>query len=160
MESHVININLPKLVEEARGRRKKNRFATPFLAALAVKGIIMSMTYKSIAVVAGTALIIGKTQFLTPSWHTCKRRDTLMCVWSRSRQNGTCSRRHPRPEEAGQRRKGENHRRDRQASDAFLKPHTFELLWGRWRSLSPIHTQWWRDDDIGQHKPRLLLELI
>lgn len=69
MDTHQIEINVPRLfsmgqkqsgliVEE--GRKKMNKFLGPFLAAVAIKGGILTMAYHSIAIVAGKALIIGK----------------------------------------------------------------------------------------------------
>lgn len=69
MDTHQIEINVPRLfsmgqkqggviVEE--GRKKMSKFLGPFLAAVAIKGGILTMAYHSIAIVAGKALIIGK----------------------------------------------------------------------------------------------------
>ncbi|XP_017779030.1 PREDICTED: uncharacterized protein LOC108564456 [Nicrophorus vespilloides] len=57
--SRSINFDFSKIADEAR-RRKKDKLTGPFLAAIAIKGTIMSMAYKTIAAMAGTALIIGK----------------------------------------------------------------------------------------------------
>lgn len=67
MESHQVSVNVPRLlasdetprlVEE--GRKKMKKYLGPFLAAIAIKGGILTMVYHSIAIVAGKALIIGK----------------------------------------------------------------------------------------------------
>ncbi|XP_001849689.2 uncharacterized protein LOC6040252 [Culex quinquefasciatus] len=69
MDSHQLSLNVPRmfasgqqetgrLVEE--GRKKMKKYLGPFLAAMAIKGGILTMVYHSIAIVAGKALIIGK----------------------------------------------------------------------------------------------------
>lgn len=67
MDSHQVSVNVPRLlasnetprlVEE--GRKKMKKYLGPFLAAMAIKGGILTMVYHSIAIVAGKALIIGK----------------------------------------------------------------------------------------------------
>ncbi|XP_050087569.1 uncharacterized protein LOC126572368 [Anopheles aquasalis] len=69
MDSHQLQLNVPRmlvsgqqetgrLVEE--GRKKMKKYLGPFLAAMAIKGGILTMVYHSIAIVAGKALIIGK----------------------------------------------------------------------------------------------------
>lgn len=67
MDSHTVQLSLPRLlaseatprlVEE--GRKKMKKYLGPFLAAMAIKGGILTMVYHSIAIVAGKALIIGK----------------------------------------------------------------------------------------------------
>lgn len=69
MDSHQVAVNVPrllsstetpKLVEE--GRKKMKKYMGPFIAALALKGGILTMVYHSIAIVAGKALIIGNTR--------------------------------------------------------------------------------------------------
>lgn len=71
METHQIEINVPRLfstvqkqggilVEEGRKKKNEMKFLGPFLAAVAIKGGILTMAYHSIAIVAGKALIIGK----------------------------------------------------------------------------------------------------
>jgi hypothetical protein len=67
MDTHQVSINVPRLIasNDARqfveeGRKKYKKYMGPFLAALALKGGILTMVYHSIAVVAGKALIIGK----------------------------------------------------------------------------------------------------
>lgn len=67
MDTHQVSVNVPRmlassetprLVEE--GRKKMKKYLGPFLAAMAIKGGILTMVYHSIAIVAGKALIIGK----------------------------------------------------------------------------------------------------
>ncbi|KFB38742.1 AGAP004134-PA-like protein [Anopheles sinensis] len=69
MDGHQLQLNVPRmlvagqqetgrLVEE--GRKKMKKYLGPFLAAMAIKGGILTMVYHSIAIVAGKALIIGK----------------------------------------------------------------------------------------------------
>ncbi|XP_052868197.1 uncharacterized protein LOC128274131 [Anopheles cruzii] len=69
LDSHQLQLNVPRmlvsgqqetgrLVEE--GRKKMKKYLGPFLAAMAIKGGILTMVYHSIAIVAGKALIIGK----------------------------------------------------------------------------------------------------
>lgn len=67
MDSHEVSLNVPRLLTSAEtprlveeGRKKMKKYMGPFLAALALKGGILTMVYHSIAVVAGKALIIGK----------------------------------------------------------------------------------------------------
>lgn len=71
MDTHQIEINVPRLfsmgqkqagimVEAARKKSNEMKFLGPFLAAVAIKGGILTMAYHSIAIVAGKALIIGK----------------------------------------------------------------------------------------------------
>lgn len=66
MDSHQVAVNVPRLlssVETPRlveeGRKKMKKYMGPFIAALALKGGILTMVYHSIAIVAGKALIIG-----------------------------------------------------------------------------------------------------
>ncbi|CRK87120.1 CLUMA_CG000818, isoform A [Clunio marinus] len=67
MDSHQLSVNVPRLLSSSEtprlveeGRKKMKKYMGPFLAALALKGGILSMVYHSIAIVAGKALIIGK----------------------------------------------------------------------------------------------------
>jgi Protein of unknown function (DUF1676) len=67
MDSHQVSVNVPRLISSAEtprlieeGRKKMKKYMGPFIAALALKGGILTMVYHSIAVVAGKALIIGK----------------------------------------------------------------------------------------------------
>lgn len=67
MDSHQISVNVPRLLASSEtprlveeGRKKMKKYMGPFMAALALKGGILTMVYHSIAVVAGKALIIGK----------------------------------------------------------------------------------------------------
>lgn len=67
MDSHEVSLNVPRLLTSAEtprlveeGRKKMKKYMGPFMAALALKGGILTMVYHSIAVVAGKALIIGK----------------------------------------------------------------------------------------------------
>lgn len=67
MDSHQVSLNVPRLLSSSEtprlveeGRKKMKKYMGPFIAALALKGGILTMVYHSIAVVAGKALIIGK----------------------------------------------------------------------------------------------------
>lgn len=67
MDSHQVSVNVPRLLTSSEaprlveeGRKKMKKYMGPFLAALALKGGILTMVYHSIAIVAGKALIIGK----------------------------------------------------------------------------------------------------
>ena len=67
MDSHQISVNVPRLLASAEtprlveeGRKKMKKYMGPFIAAMALKGGILTMVYHSIAIVAGKALIIGK----------------------------------------------------------------------------------------------------
>lgn len=67
MDSHQISVNVPRLLTSSEaprlveeGRKKMKKYMGPFIAALALKGGILTMVYHSIAIVAGKALIIGK----------------------------------------------------------------------------------------------------
>lgn len=67
MDSHQVSLNVPRLLSSSgaprlieEGRKKMKKYMGPFLAALALKGGILTMVYHSIAVVAGKALIIGE----------------------------------------------------------------------------------------------------
>lgn len=67
MDSHQVSLNVPRLLSSAEtprlveeGRKKMKKYMGPFIAALALKGGILTMVYHSIAIVAGKALIIGK----------------------------------------------------------------------------------------------------
>lgn len=67
MDSHQISVNVPRLLSSAEtprlveeGRKKMKKYMGPFMAAMALKGGILTMVYHSIAIVAGKALIIGK----------------------------------------------------------------------------------------------------
>lgn len=66
MDSHQVSVNVPRLLSSAEtprlveeGRKKMKKYMGPFIAALALKGGILTMVYHSIAIVAGKALIIG-----------------------------------------------------------------------------------------------------
>jgi Protein of unknown function (DUF1676) len=69
MATHQLQVNIPQLLTkgitegrkmvEGRGKKMK-KYLGPFLAAIAIKGGILTMVYHSIAIVAGKALIIGK----------------------------------------------------------------------------------------------------
>jgi hypothetical protein len=69
MATHQLQVNIPQLLSkglsegrkmvEARGKKMK-KYLGPFIAAIAIKGGILTMVYHSIAIVAGKALIIGK----------------------------------------------------------------------------------------------------
>ncbi|XP_055616152.1 uncharacterized protein LOC129762167 [Toxorhynchites rutilus septentrionalis] len=69
MDSHQLSLNVPRLLTSGQqetgrlveeGRKKMKKYLGPFLAAMAIKGGILTMVYHSIAIVAGKALIIGK----------------------------------------------------------------------------------------------------
>lgn len=68
MDTHQLAVSVPRLLASAadtprlveEGRKKYKKYMGPFMAALALKGGILTMVYHSIAVVAGKALIIGK----------------------------------------------------------------------------------------------------
>jgi hypothetical protein len=67
MDSHQVALNVPRLLASSEtprlveeGRKKMKKYLGPFLAAMAIKGGILTMVYHSIAIVAGKALIIGK----------------------------------------------------------------------------------------------------
>lgn len=67
MDTHEVSVNVPRLLTSAEtprlveeGRKKMKKYMGPFMAALALKGGILTMVYHSIAIVAGKALIIGK----------------------------------------------------------------------------------------------------
>lgn len=67
MDTHEVSVNVPRLLQSSEaprlveeGRKKMKKYMGPFLAALALKGGILTMVYHSIAIVAGKALIIGK----------------------------------------------------------------------------------------------------
>lgn len=69
LKSHEIQVNIPRLLNagvkegqsflEGRGKKMK-KYLGPFVAAVAIKGGILTMVYHSIAIIAGKALIIGK----------------------------------------------------------------------------------------------------
>lgn len=66
MDSHQVAVNVPRLLSSTEtprlveeGRKKMKKYMGPFIAALALKGGILTMVYHSIAIVAGKALIIG-----------------------------------------------------------------------------------------------------
>jgi hypothetical protein len=67
MDSYQVSVNVPRLLQSTEtprlveeGRKKIKKYMGPFLAALALKGGILTMVYHSIAIVAGKALIIGE----------------------------------------------------------------------------------------------------
>ena len=61
LDSHRIAVNISKLVEEGRkrGGGKKGGWAA-LMVALAIKGSFLAMAYQGIAVMSGTAIIVGK----------------------------------------------------------------------------------------------------
>lgn len=69
LKNHEIQVDVPRLLNagvkesqsflEARGKKMK-KYLGPFVAAVAIKGGILTMVYHSIAIIAGKALIIGK----------------------------------------------------------------------------------------------------
>lgn len=58
LSTHKVQLDIPKLIEEGRGKMKK--YMMPMMAAMAIKGGLMAMTMKGIAMMAGTALLVGK----------------------------------------------------------------------------------------------------
>lgn len=67
LDTHQVSVNVPRLLSSSEtprlveeGRKKMKKYLGPFLAAMAIKGGILTMVYHSIAIVAGKALIIGK----------------------------------------------------------------------------------------------------
>lgn len=60
LDSHRLQVNVPQLVEEGRGKDKKGGMMGYLLALMAIKGSFLAMAYKGIAAMAGTALIVGK----------------------------------------------------------------------------------------------------
>jgi hypothetical protein len=67
MDSHQVSVNVPRLLASSEtprlveeGRKKMKKYLGPLIAAMALKGGILTMVYHSIAIVAGKALIIGK----------------------------------------------------------------------------------------------------
>jgi hypothetical protein len=67
MDTHQVSLNVPRLLASSEtprlveeGRKKMKKYMGPFIAAMALKGGILTMVYHSIAIVAGKALIIGK----------------------------------------------------------------------------------------------------
>ncbi|XP_019870360.2 uncharacterized protein LOC109598897 [Aethina tumida] len=59
LESRRLEVNFPKLVEEGRGKKKGGGYGA-LAWALAIKFSFLTMAYKGIAVMAGTALLVGK----------------------------------------------------------------------------------------------------
>ncbi|XP_066247848.1 uncharacterized protein [Euwallacea similis] len=80
LDTHRVEVNLPKLIEQTgrslseealEGRRRrgggKNKGGGgygPLLAALAIKGSFLGLAYKGIAIMSGTAILIGKMALL------------------------------------------------------------------------------------------------
>lgn len=60
LDTHRVQVNVPRLIEEARGKDKGMKYMGPMMAMLAIKGSFLAMAYKAIAAMAGTALIVGK----------------------------------------------------------------------------------------------------
>lgn len=65
LETHRVKLDIPKLVEEGRGKMK--RIIGPLLAAMAIKGGMMAMAMKGIALMAGMALMMGKMALMMSS---------------------------------------------------------------------------------------------
>ncbi|GLV32666.1 Osiris 11 [Carabus blaptoides fortunei] len=65
LETHRVKLDIPKLVEEGRGRIR--RIIGPLLAAIAIKGGMMAMAMKGIAMMAGMALMMGKMALMLSS---------------------------------------------------------------------------------------------
>lgn len=59
LTTHKIQLDIPKLVEEARGKMMK-KYMMPMMGLMALKGGMMALAMNGIAVMAGAALIIGK----------------------------------------------------------------------------------------------------
>ncbi|KAF7266662.1 hypothetical protein GWI33_020040 [Rhynchophorus ferrugineus] len=72
LETHRLEVNLPLIssvadnliLEEARGRKGQKHQNGALMAALAIKGSFLAMAYQGIAVMSGTALIVGKMALL------------------------------------------------------------------------------------------------
>ncbi|XP_030768095.1 uncharacterized protein LOC115891695 [Sitophilus oryzae] len=72
LESHRLNLDIPKLMdsaektvaEEGRGKKGQKHQHAALMAALAIKGSFLALAYKGIAVMSGTALIVGKMALL------------------------------------------------------------------------------------------------
>lgn len=58
LATHKIHLDIPKLIEEGRGKMKK--MMMPMMAMMAIKGGIMALAMKGIAVMAGAALMFSK----------------------------------------------------------------------------------------------------
>ncbi|KAJ8910700.1 hypothetical protein NQ315_002027 [Exocentrus adspersus] len=63
LETHKLDVNVPRLIEEGRKRRRGGHNGALYWA-LAIKGSFLAMAYKGIAVMAGLALIMGKMALL------------------------------------------------------------------------------------------------
>lgn len=63
INGHQIQMKLLPLIEEAR-RKKGRRYIWPLIIALGVKTVLMLMSYQSVAVMSGAALILGKLALL------------------------------------------------------------------------------------------------
>lgn len=59
LTTHKIQLDIPKLVEEARGKMMK-KYMMPMMGLMALKGGMMALAMNGIAVMAGAALMIGK----------------------------------------------------------------------------------------------------
>ncbi|XP_018577809.1 uncharacterized protein LOC108916093 [Anoplophora glabripennis] len=62
-ETHKLDVNIPRLLEEGR-KKNKGEGNGALYWALAIKGSFLAMAYKGIAVMAGLALIMGKMALL------------------------------------------------------------------------------------------------
>ncbi|KAL3268028.1 hypothetical protein HHI36_007161 [Cryptolaemus montrouzieri] len=63
MDTHKVELRIPKLTEEGRGKGNKGGGGGgngALLWALAIKGTFLAMAYKGIAIMSGTALLVGK----------------------------------------------------------------------------------------------------
>ncbi|KAG8328295.1 hypothetical protein J6590_000955 [Homalodisca vitripennis] len=72
-QTHSVQLQVPKLVEESKalleneiddeeqeGRGKKKKYAGPLLVGLMMKGFMVALAYKALALLAGKALIVSK----------------------------------------------------------------------------------------------------
>ncbi|RZC38506.1 DUF1676 domain containing protein [Asbolus verrucosus] len=65
LDSHKFQINISKFAEEGRKKGNKNKMGSgALLWALAIKGSFLAMAYNGIAIMSGTALIVGKIAIL------------------------------------------------------------------------------------------------
>lgn len=63
INGHKLQLKVLPLIGEAR-RKKGRRYIWPLIIALGVKTILMVMSYQSVAVMSGAALILGKIAIL------------------------------------------------------------------------------------------------
>lgn len=65
LETHKVKLDISKLIEEGRGKMRKNMGL--LLAALVIKGGMMAMAMKGVAMMAGMALMVGKMALMMSS---------------------------------------------------------------------------------------------